>query len=78
MPFALLQVAESQLGELVATESTGQQKGKQRPITFALQPLAVWCLPECLPLFGGQPVAEPDAQLLYALDPPYSRSQVGA
>ena len=78
MPFALLQVAESQLGEFMATESTGQQEGKQRPITFALEPLAVWCLPERLPLLGGQPVAEPDAQLLYALDSPYSRRQVGA
>ena len=73
MPFALLQVAESQLGELMATNSAGQQEGKQRPITFALQPLAVWCLPECVPLFGGQPVAEPDTQLLYALDAPYPR-----
>ena len=78
MPFALLQVAEGQLRELVATESTGQQYGKQRPVAFALQPLAVWCLPECLPLFGGQPVAESDAQLLDALDAPYPRSQVGA
>jgi len=78
MPFALLQVAESQFRELMATESTGQQKGKQRAITFALQALAVWRLPECMRLFGGQPVAEPDAELLYALDPPNSRSQVGA
>jgi hypothetical protein len=78
MAFALLQVAECQLGELMTTEPTGQQEGKQRPITFALQPLAVWCLAECLPLFGGQPVAEPDAQLLYALDAPYSRGQVAA
>jgi hypothetical protein len=39
MPFALLQVAESRLGEFMATESAGHQDGKQRPITFALQPL---------------------------------------
>ena len=78
MPFALLQVAESQRGELMATESAGQQEGKQRPITFALQALAIWCLPECMRLLGGQPVAEPDAKLLYTLDPPNSRSQVGA
>ena len=50
MPFALLQVAESQLGKFMPTESTGQSEGKQRPITFALQPRAVRCLPECLPL----------------------------
>ena len=28
LPFALLQVAESEIGELMATESTGQQEGK--------------------------------------------------
>jgi hypothetical protein len=36
MPFALLQVAEGQISELMATESTGQQECKQCPITFAL------------------------------------------
>jgi hypothetical protein len=44
----------------------------------AVRPLPVWRLPECLPLFRGQPVAESDAQFLDALDAPYSRSQVGA
>jgi hypothetical protein len=67
MPFALLPVAESQLGKFMPTESTGQQEGKERPITFALQPLAVRCLPECLPLCG-QPVAQPGAQLRDAFD----------
>ena len=78
MLFALLKVADSQAGEFVATESTCKQEGKQRPITFALQPLLVWRLLTYLRLFGSQPVSEPDAQLLYALDTPYSRSQVGA
>jgi hypothetical protein len=48
MPFALLQMVESQLGKLMATEP------------------------------AAQPVAESDGQFLYALDTPYSRSQVGA
>jgi len=48
-PFALLQVAERQLGEFMATETAGQQDGEQSPITFALQSLPVWCLPECMP-----------------------------
>jgi hypothetical protein len=78
MPFTLLKVADSQPSEFVATESVGEQYGKKCPIPFALDLLAVWCLPECLPLFGGQPVAKPDAQLLYALASPYSRGQVGA
>src|SRR5262249_28928113 len=49
MPLALLQVPERQLDEFMATESTGQQDGKQRSIAFALHPLPVWCLPQCLP-----------------------------
>ena len=78
MPFALLKVADSQPGEFVATESASEQYGKQRTITFALHPLAVWCLPECLTLFGAQPVTKPQAQFLYALNSPYSRRQVRA
>jgi hypothetical protein len=35
MPFTLLEVAESQFGELMTTESARQQEGKQRPITFS-------------------------------------------
>jgi hypothetical protein len=77
MPFALLQ-KERRLGEFMAAETAGQQDGEQSPITFALQSLPVWCLPECMPLFGGQPVAESDTQLLDALDASYPRSQVGA
>jgi hypothetical protein len=78
MRLTLLEVADSQLGKLMTTESARQQEGKQRPITFSLQALAIWCLPECVRLFGGQPVAEPDAKFLYALDSPYSRSQIRA
>ena len=36
MPLALLKVANGQLRELMPTKSTGEQKGKQRPITFTL------------------------------------------
>jgi hypothetical protein len=78
MPFTLLEVSESQRGELVATESTCQQQRKQRPITFPYQSLAIGCLPECSCLLGRQPVAQSDVQLLNALDPPNSRSQIGA
>ena len=78
MPFALLKVAHGQAGELVPTESTGEKQGKQRSITFALDLLLTGCLPERLPLFGRQPVAEPNAQLFYALDTPYASRQVGS
>jgi hypothetical protein len=78
VPFALLEVAHSQPGKFVATKSAGEQQGKQCSITFALDLLAVRRLPECLPLFRGQPVAKPYAQFLYALDPPYARRQISA
>jgi hypothetical protein len=38
MPFALLQMVESQRGKLVTTKSAGKQQGEQGPIPFALQP----------------------------------------
>jgi len=42
-------------------------------ITFPYEPFpVVGCLPERVRLFGGQPVAEPYAQVLYASDPSYS------
>jgi len=62
----LLEVGDSQAGEFMATKSAGEQYGKQRPITFALHPFAVWCPPECLTLFGAQPVTKPQAQFLYS------------
>src|SRR6516225_2247257 len=78
MTFALLEMAHGQAGELVPTESARKQEAQQCPITLALHLLLVGCLPECLPLLGGQPVAKPDAQLLQALDPPDSSRQIGA
>jgi hypothetical protein len=41
MPFALLEVANGQPGEFVATEPTSKKYGKQCPVPFALDPLAV-------------------------------------
>jgi hypothetical protein len=38
MPFALLQMVESQRGKLVTTKSAGKQQGEQGPIPFSLQP----------------------------------------
>jgi hypothetical protein len=43
--FTLLEVAEIRRGELMATKSTRQQDGKQGPITFSFQQLAIWGLP---------------------------------
>ena len=51
--FALLKVAEGQLGEFVATKAAGKQQSQQCTIAFALDLSTVWSLPECLRLFGG-------------------------
>jgi hypothetical protein len=78
MSFPLLEMADSEAGEFVATKSACQQNSKQCPITFALNLLVVWCLPESLRLVGRQPVAQPKAQFLYALDASDSSRQAGA
>jgi hypothetical protein len=78
MPFALLQMVESQISELVTTESTGKQHGEQGTIPFTLQPLTLRGLPKRLPLFSRQPVANPHTQFLDTLDAPYSRRQIRA
>lgn len=71
-------VVESQFGEFVATKSTRQQDGKQRPVPFSFQTVRAWLLPKCLPLFGGQPIAQSDAQLLDTLHAPNPGGQVCA
>ena len=68
MPVPLLEMRQSQFRQFVATKPTGQQHRKKCPITFSLDLFVGGCLPKRLSLFGGQPVAQPDAQLLYALD----------
>jgi hypothetical protein len=78
MLLPLLEVAEGQAGDFVPAKSAGEQESKQCPIAFALYLLAIRSLPERLRLFDGQPVAEPDSQLLHALYAPDSRRQVGA
>ena len=78
MPFTLLKMANGQTAELVAPKPTGKQKCKKCPITFTLHLPAVGRLPQSLPLLGGQPVAKPYSQFLYALDSPYPSSQVCA
>jgi hypothetical protein len=78
MAFALLKMANSQHRQLVPSKSAGEQKCKKCPITFTLHLPAVGRLPQSLPLLGGQPVAKPYSQFLYALDSPYPSSQVCA
>jgi hypothetical protein len=78
MSLPLLQVINVQLGDLVAPEPTRKQEREERSVTLALEPLPVRSLPERGPLFGRQPVAQPDAQFLYAFDTPDSSHQIGA
>jgi hypothetical protein len=59
VPLALLQVINSQLGRLVTPQSTSKPEGEQRTVAFSLHPFLVWSLPECVSLFGRQPVAYP-------------------
>ena len=53
MSFALLKMTYRQAGELVATEPTSKEHCKQGPIPFALDPIAIWSLPESLALVGS-------------------------
>ena len=78
MSLPLLEVINRQLGYLVTPEPTRKQEGQERSVTLTLEPLLVRSLPERGSLFGRQPVAQPDAQFLYALDAPDSSRQVGA
>jgi len=78
MPFALLKMANGQHHQLVPPKPAGEQKCKKCPITFTLHLPAVGRLPQSLPLLGGQPVAKPYSQFLYAVDSPYPSSQVCA
>ena len=53
MSFALLKMTYRQPGEFVATEPTSKKHCKQGPIPFALDPIAIWSLPESLALVGS-------------------------
>jgi hypothetical protein len=57
MSLALLQVINTQLGYLVTPQSTSEQEGEQRTVSFPLHPFRVWGLPESVPLFDRQPIA---------------------
>ena len=74
MPFALLEMANRQRGEFVASEPASEKHAEQSSIPFALGPFAIWCLPESVALVVCLASPEP----LDALDSPYSGCQVGA
>jgi hypothetical protein len=52
----LLNVAEIEINRLVASYTTGEQHGQERPIPLLLQALAAGSLPQSPRLLGGEPV----------------------
>ena len=78
MSFPLLKVINRQFGDFVSPQPTRKQKRQECPIALALESACVRSLPERDPLFGRQPVAQPDTEFLYAFDAPDSGRQVGA
>ena len=64
MFLALLNMAEVQVNCFVAPYATGKQNGQKGSITFSLQALAIWSLPQPLRLFGSEPVSQPYADFL--------------
>jgi hypothetical protein len=50
------------------SQTACQEQGEERSIPLSLDALVVGCLPECLALFGCQPVAKAHAQFFDAFD----------
>jgi hypothetical protein len=67
--FAWLQNVKSQFGDFPTAQSTTQQNGEEGCITLTFEGSGSGRLPETASLLGRQPIAEPDAQLLWPLHP---------
>ena len=78
MAFTLLKVAEGQSGEFVAAKPAGEQKCKQRPISFTLHCSQSGACQRACACSAVNQLPSLTAQLLDALDSPYSCGQVGA
>jgi hypothetical protein len=69
---------ELQISQLTSAESTSQQDGEDRSVTFAFERIWIWRLPEATSLISGEPVSEPHAQLLDTFHTPNASGQLGA
>jgi hypothetical protein len=67
---------ERQLHRFVPSQSTRQQNCQKSSIALSFQTPSVRRLPECLALFGGQPIAEADSKILDASNSPDPCRQV--
>jgi len=78
MVFTLFEITQSERGYLTPSQSTGQQKRKQRSVTLAFEPLGVRCLPERLALTRCEPVTQTDAEFPYPMHAVNSGCKIGA
>jgi hypothetical protein len=78
MTLTPLEMIDRQTSKFVTPKSASEKHGKEGSIALALDPVAIWCLPESLALVGRQPVAKAHTELFDALHSPYPGCQVGA
>ena len=78
MLFALLEMIQSQRYGFMPPQAAREQQCEQCSVTFSFQSLMIGCLPKCLALLRGQPIAETHSQLLHAFNAANTSRQIGA
>lgn len=73
-----LEMLQGKLSGFRTPQSTPEQEGENGTIPFADQRFAVWATKQVFGLFRAEPVAQPNAQTLGALDTPNAGGQVRA
>ena len=68
MLFALLEMIQSQRHRFMPPQAAREQQREQRSVTLSFQAMMIGCLPKCLALLRGQPIAKPHSQLLHAFN----------
>jgi hypothetical protein len=66
------------MNQLGPTKTAAQEDGENGTVSLAPKTFRRWRVHQSATLFGGEPVAETDAKLLHAFDPPYSGRNFGA
>jgi hypothetical protein len=62
MFFALLEMIQSQRHGFMPPQAAREQQCEQCSVAFSFQSLMIGCLPKCLALLRGQPIAEAHSQ----------------
>jgi len=78
MFFTLLQMIQGKCNGFVSSRSTREQQGKQCPIAFPFEGLAIRCPPQRLRLFRCQPVPQAYTQFCHSFRMVDTRCQIGA